>query len=126
MVQITWSIWTVPSLLSRIRAQLVHPLARDAPAIAVLVPLDVALADRAQRISVGKYFNLTMAECVGRSSSGTAILGARALDPRRWGTMRCALGKRWQSVARAAALPAFTFPTDVHRRHHEGPLDQPR
>jgi hypothetical protein len=65
-VQITWPIWTVPARLSGIRALLEHPaLVGGAAGIGELVPLGVAFAMRAQRISVGKFFNVTLAERVG-------------------------------------------------------------
>jgi len=65
-IRITWPIWTVPARLSGIRALLSHPaLAGDAKAIQGLAPLGVAFANRAQRISVGKFFNVTLADRIG-------------------------------------------------------------
>lgn len=65
-IQITWPIWTAPARLTGIRALLAHPaLAGDAGQVGSLAPQGVAFAFRAQRISVGKFFNVTMAERVG-------------------------------------------------------------
>jgi hypothetical protein len=69
-IQITWPIWTVPARLHGIRALLTHPaLAANideiSETIGELAPLGVAFAFRAQRISVGKFFNVTPAERVG-------------------------------------------------------------
>jgi hypothetical protein len=65
-IRITWPIWTAPARLHGIRALLAHPaLAGNAEKISTLAPLGVAFAFRAQRISVGKFFNVTLAERVG-------------------------------------------------------------
>lgn len=65
-VQITWPIWTAPARLTGIQSLLRHPaLAGDAAQIAALAPQGVAFAFRAQRISVGKFFNVTIAAYVG-------------------------------------------------------------
>jgi hypothetical protein len=65
-IQITWPIWSVPARLAGVRALLAHPaLARDALPIGRMAGLGVAFAYRARRISVGKFFNVTMAERVG-------------------------------------------------------------
>jgi len=64
-IRITWPIWTVPARLGGIRALLAHPaLAGDAAEIGKLAPQGVAVAYRARRISVGKFFNVTVAERV--------------------------------------------------------------
>jgi hypothetical protein len=64
-IRITWPIWTVPARLAGIRALLAHPaLAGGAQEIGAVAPLGVAFAYRAQRISVGKFFNVTLAERV--------------------------------------------------------------
>lgn len=64
-IRITWPIWTVPARLAGIRAMLAHPaLAGDAQVIGELAPQGVAFAFRARRISVGKFFNVTVAERV--------------------------------------------------------------
>jgi hypothetical protein len=65
-IRITWPIWRLAARLAAIRALLAHPaLAGDAKAIAELMPQGVAFAFRAQRISVGKFFNVTLAERIG-------------------------------------------------------------
>jgi len=65
-IQITWPIWTAPARLTGIRALLAHPaLAGDAAAIGSLASQGIAFAFRAQRISVGKFVNVTLAERVG-------------------------------------------------------------
>lgn len=65
-IQITWPIWTAPARLTGLRALLAHPsLAGDAAEIGTLIPQGVAFAFRARRISVGKFFNVTLAERVG-------------------------------------------------------------
>lgn len=65
-IRITWPIWTVPARLSGIRMLLAHPaIAGNAEDIRSLAPLGVAFACRAQRISVGKFFNVTLAERLG-------------------------------------------------------------
>lgn len=64
-IRITWPIWMVPARLSGIRTLLAHPaLAGDAAEIRALAPLGIAFAYRAQRVSVGKFFNVTLAERV--------------------------------------------------------------
>jgi hypothetical protein len=64
-IQITWPIWTAPARLAGVRALLAHPaLAGDAGEIGGLASLGIAFAFRAQRISVGKFFNVTLAERV--------------------------------------------------------------
>ncbi|HVC61691.1 MAG TPA: hypothetical protein VND19_15170 [Acetobacteraceae bacterium] len=65
-IRITWPIWTVPARLHGIRSLLAHPaLAGDAKEIGKLAAQGVAFAFRAQRISVGKFFNVTLAQRVG-------------------------------------------------------------
>ncbi len=65
-IRITWPIWTAPARLLGIRALLAHPaLAGNAQQIGALAPQGVAFAYRAQRISVGKFFNVTPGERVG-------------------------------------------------------------
>jgi hypothetical protein len=64
-IRITWPIWTMPARLTAIQALLAHPaLAGDATEIGRLAPQGVAFAYRAKRISVGKFFNVTLAERV--------------------------------------------------------------
>jgi hypothetical protein len=64
-IRITWPIWQEPARLSGIRALLAHPaLVGDAKKIGTLAPQGVAFAYRAHRISVGKFFNVTLAERV--------------------------------------------------------------
>lgn len=61
-IRITWPIWTRPARLAGIRSLLAHPaLAGDAADIAALAPIGVVRAMRADRISVGKFFNVTTA-----------------------------------------------------------------
>lgn len=65
-ILITWPIWTPPARLSGIRVLLAHPaLSGDATEMRKLAPQGVAFAFRAQRISVGKFFNVTQAERIG-------------------------------------------------------------
>jgi hypothetical protein len=65
-IRLTWPIWSVPARLAGVRALLGHPaLAGDASEIARLAGSGVAFAYRARRISVGKFFNVTMALRVG-------------------------------------------------------------
>jgi len=66
-IRLTWPIWTVPARLAAIRALLSHPvLAGDAKEIACsLASVGVVFAYRARRLSVGKFFNVTVAERVG-------------------------------------------------------------
>jgi len=65
-IQITWPIWTVPARLHGLRALLAHPaLAGEAKDIRNLARLGVPFAFRAERISVGKFFNVTAAERLG-------------------------------------------------------------
>ena len=74
-MQITWPIWTVPSLLFGIRALLVHPLfAREAIAIAVLAPLEVAL-----RIGRSKFLWESASVSRWRSVLGEATVVLRFL-----------------------------------------------
>lgn len=64
-IRITWPIWTMPARLTGICALLAHPSsAGDVAAIGTLAVQGVAFAFRAQRISVGKFFNVTAAERV--------------------------------------------------------------
>ena len=61
-IVITWPIWSRPARLSAIRALLAHPaLASDAIDTTELTRLGVAGAMRAERISVGKFMNVTPA-----------------------------------------------------------------
>lgn len=65
-IRITWPIWTVPARLTGLRALLAHPALAggDATEISKLASQGVAFAFRARRISVGKFFNVTVAERV--------------------------------------------------------------
>jgi len=59
-IKLCWPIWTVPARVQGIVALLAHPaLAKDAPDLAAVAPLGVIAVYRAQRISVGKFFNVT-------------------------------------------------------------------
>ncbi len=59
-IEFTWPLWTRPARLRTVRALLHHPeLAADRPNPANIPHSAVVL--RAQRISVGKYFNVTPA-----------------------------------------------------------------
>lgn len=63
-IRVTWPIWTRPARLTGIRALLSHPvLSRDEPEAMRALP-DVELVFRARRMSVGKFFNVTVAERV--------------------------------------------------------------
>lgn len=59
-IVITWPIWTRPARLTGLTALLAHPdLAAEAPTLTRLALLSVVAAYRAERISVGKFFNVT-------------------------------------------------------------------
>jgi len=61
-IRLTWPIWTRPARLPSIAALLAHPeLAADGPDVAKLAPIGVQAVMRAERISVGKFFNVTAA-----------------------------------------------------------------
>lgn len=66
-ILISWPIWTVPARLHAIAAALSHPAMAGASEreFGSLARLGIAFAYGARRLSVGKFFNVTMAEKVG-------------------------------------------------------------
>lgn len=63
-IAITWPLWPHPARLSAIRALLCHPTMAEHGAVAAdeLHRLGIAHVMRAERISVGKFMNITVAE----------------------------------------------------------------
>lgn len=64
-IDIFWPLWSAPARLAGIRALLVHPaLSAKEPVADILAALSIFALQRADRISVGKYFNVTTARTI--------------------------------------------------------------
>jgi hypothetical protein len=64
-IAFTWPIWMAPARLSGILALLLHPgLAEEKLKLEHLASLGIQHAFRARRISVGKFYNVTRADCI--------------------------------------------------------------
>ena len=64
-IEISWPIWSRPARLAGVRAMLArNDLIADEPDTRALARLGVVGVWRAERISVGKYFNITPARRV--------------------------------------------------------------
>jgi hypothetical protein len=62
-IRISWPIWRRAARIAGLRALLGHPsLSQDEPEADALAPLGVTAVFRAERLSVGKFFNVTVAE----------------------------------------------------------------
>jgi len=65
-IALSWPVWTRPARLAGVRALLAHPeLCEPEPDLAALARFGVALVFRAERLSVGKFFNVSAARRVG-------------------------------------------------------------
>lgn len=64
-IEVSWPIWSRPARLSGLRALLARAeLSEENPSRTILATLGIAGLWRAERISVGKYFNITQARRV--------------------------------------------------------------
>jgi hypothetical protein len=70
-IEFCWPIWTRPARLTGLRALLAHPaLTESEPRLEELAPHSVSAIFRAERLSVGKFFNVT----AGERKSATMVL----------------------------------------------------